>query len=97
MEPLKKADYLYTVFLSLMLVLVVYGFINYFLIMVSLVALSCVINFVVFVVKTRIKKPIVLEQANTQPIDFYKTDSKVTYYEHGFIHEQQQQKLANAK
>ena len=77
---MKRSDYFYTFLLLGMLALIIYGFQNYFWIMFSLIAFSSVFNFVMFIIQTRLKLPIAGENYADEPIDFYKADTRTTYY-----------------
>jgi preprotein translocase subunit SecY len=87
---MKRSDYFYTFLLLGTIALIVYGFLNFFWIMAGLIVLSSVFSFVVFLVQTRVKLPVENENHAEQPIDFYRTDIKTTYYV------QEQRKLVNA-
>jgi preprotein translocase subunit SecY len=88
---MKRSDYFYTFLLLGTIALIVYGFLNFFWTMVGLIALSSVFSFVVFLVQTRVKLPVANENFGEQPIDFYKTDTRTTYYM------PEQRKQANAE
>lgn len=77
---MKKSDYFYASLILGMLALVVYGFLNYFGIMVGLLAFSSVFNFVVFLIKTKVTVPVATKTVADKPIDFYTIGTRSTYY-----------------
>ncbi|MVN21060.1 hypothetical protein [Mucilaginibacter arboris] len=77
---MKRSNYFYASLLLGMLALIVYGFINYFWMMAGLIAFSSVFSFVVFLVQTHIKSPAANAEHQEEPIDFYKTGTRTTYY-----------------
>lgn len=81
---MKRSDYFYSVLLLGIVALIIYGFLNYFLIMAGLIAFSSTFSFVVFLIQTRIKTPIEDVKTGEQPIDFYKSGTRTTYYQTGY-------------
>lgn len=77
---MKRSDYFYTFLLLGILAAIVYGFINYFFVMIGLIAFSSVFSFVVFLVQTRVDLSAIDENAEEKPIDFYKVNTRTTYY-----------------
>lgn len=78
---MKRRNYFYTVLLLGILALVIYGLINYFLIMIGLIAFSSVFNFVLFLIQTRVKPPVANKNYTDNPVDFYTTSKRTTYYQ----------------
>ncbi|MGI4021513.1 MAG: hypothetical protein ACRYFA_08415 [Janthinobacterium lividum] len=87
---MKKSNYFYTFLLLGILAVIIYGFLNYFFVMVGLIAFSSVFSFVVFLVQTRVDVSAINENSEEKPIDFYKVNTRTTYYV------SEQRKQANA-
>ncbi len=49
--------------------------------MIGLIAFSSVFNFVLFLIKTRVKTPVANKNYADNPVDFYKTSNRTTYYQ----------------
>jgi hypothetical protein len=79
---MKRIDYFYASIILGILALIVYGFLNYFGMMVGLIAFSSVFNFVVFLIKTKSTVPVAKETVAEKPIDFYTVGTRTTYYNH---------------
>ena len=93
---MKASDYFFSFLLLSIAGLLVYGFIQYFWIMIGLAVFSSALSFVVFLYQTKIKPPVAQEQLSDKTIDFYTTNNRTTYYTTGLQHEFESQQLKQA-
>lgn len=77
---MKRLAYFYRILLLGIFALIVYDFLNYLWVMISLIAFSSVFSFVVFLIQTKTKPSIENKNHQEEPIDFYKTNSRTSYY-----------------
>lgn len=77
---MKRSNYFYAFLLLGIFALIIYGFLIQFWLMVGLIAFSCVFNFVIFLVKTKVDLPAATGKSAEEPVDFYNTGTRSTYY-----------------
>lgn len=78
---MKRSDYFYSVLLLGNLALIVYGLLNYFWVMAGLLVFSSTFSFVMFLIRTNVKSIAAQTKQEEEPIDFYKTGTRTTYYQ----------------
>lgn len=88
---MKRSDYFYSIMALAILALIGYGFINYFWIMAGLIAFSSTFSFVVFLIQTHIKTPVADTKTLQEPIEFYRAEPTLTYYQMGQNHQELKQ------
>lgn len=77
---MKRSNNFYAFLLLGIFALIIYGFLIHVWLMIGLIAFSSVFNFVFFLVKTKVNIPAVNEKTAEEPIDFYNTGTRNTYY-----------------
>ena len=77
---MKRSKYFYVSAILVIAAVYVYAFLTYFWIMTAFILTSSLFSFVMFLVKTRITNPIANALYEEEPIDFYKTETRTSYY-----------------
>lgn len=77
---MKRSKYLYVLAILVIAAFYVYAFISYFWIMTTFIIASSLFSFMVFLVKTRITNPITDALSDQETVDFYKTETRTSYY-----------------
>lgn len=77
---MKRLRYSYVFAILVIATIYVYTLLTYFWIMTAFIVASSLFSFVMFLIRTHVKNPIESAQHEQAPIDFYKPDTRTTYY-----------------
>lgn len=77
---MKRSKYLYVLAILVIAAVYIYAILTYFWIMTAFIFTSSLFSFVMFLIKTRIAHPITDALYEQEPIDFYKTETRTSYY-----------------
>ena len=77
---MKRFSYFYLIAILVIAATYAYLLLTYFWIMTAFIVASSLFSFMVFLVKTRVTNAVTDELYQEQPIDFYKTENRTSYY-----------------
>lgn len=77
---MKRFSYFYLFAILVVAATYAYLLLTYFWIMTAFIVASSLFSFMVFLVKTRVTNTVTDELHQEQPIDFYKTETRTSYY-----------------